>query len=452
MIICWEMKGRTIDSKTVNIDTVRRYVMLVFSVLFLLAMFNTSALAQEQRFPRPEFDSGYEQPNVIQPAPRSPYMEYVDLFVLIAVLSFATWLVIKKRSRRMIFWTSVFSLAYFGFFREGCICPVGSLQNVVLALVDPTYALPLTVLLFFLVPLVTALFFGRTFCAAVCPLGAIQDIVAFKPIELPKWLQKTLGLIPYLYLGLAVLYAATKTDFLICRYDPFVGIFRFDAQFEMLLLGGLLLLIGFFVARPYCRFLCPYGVLLGWMSAFSKKHLTITPSECIQCKLCVNSCPFGAINEPVAETGKRRTGVKRLLNYLMIIPFWMVIGGLAGSLLHVPLAKFNKTVYLAEQIIGTPEVLEDLDNIDVQTFLQSEESIDELVLRAESILSDFYWGGWILGAFMGLVIGLTLVKLSVHRGRKDYEPDKVNCLSCGRCIDYCPVKESNGNDGSNIKK
>jgi len=121
----------------------------------------------------------------------------------------------------------------------------------------------------------------------------------------------------------------------------------------------------------------------------------------------------------------------------------MVIGGLAGSLLHVPLAKFNKTVYLAEQIVGTPEVLEDPDNIDVQTFLQSEESIDDLVLRAEGILSDFYWGGWILGAFMGLVIGLTLVRLSVHRERKDYEPDKVNCLSCGRCIDYCPVKESN---------
>ncbi len=421
----------------------RRFFMIVFTALFLSITFNAGAFAQEQRFPRPEFETGYEQPGVIQPAPRSPYMQYVDLFVLVAVLSLATWLVIKKRSRRAIFWTSLFSLAYFGFFREGCICSVGSLQNIVLAISDPTYALPLTVLLFFLIPLVFALFYGRTFCAAVCPLGAIQDLVAFKPIELPKWLQKVLGLIPYLYLGLAVLYAATKTDFLICRYDPFVGLFRFDAQFEMFLLGGLILIIGIFVARPYCRFLCPYGVLLGWMSAFSKKHITITPAECIQCKLCVNSCPFGAINEPVAEKENRRTGVKRLLNYLMIIPFWMVLGGLAGSALHVSLAKFNKTVYLAEQIVGSPEVIRDLDNIDVQTFLESGESMGDLVMEAQGILSDFYWGGWILGAFIGLVIGITLVKLSVHRERKDYEPDKVNCLSCGRCIDYCPVKKVN---------
>jgi len=422
-------------------NQIYRVLSRLFLVITLVVAFQLPVLAQEQRFPKPEFETGYEQPDVIQPVSRSPFMEYVDLFVLIAVISVVTWLALYKRSRKGIFWMSLFSLAYFGFYREGCICPVGSLQNIVLAIFDPTYALPITVLLFFLVPLVFSLFFGRTFCAGVCPLGAIQDIVAFRPIELPKWLQKVLGLIPFLYLGLAVLYAATGTDFLICRYDPFVGIFRFDAQFEMLLLGGFLLLIGVFVARPYCRFLCPYGVLLGWMSTFSKKHLSITPAECIQCKLCTNSCPYGAINEPVAETGSRRTGVKTLMNYLMIIPFWVVLGGLAGSALHMPLAKFNPTVYLAEQMVEHPEVTQDLDNIDVQTFLQSGESLDQFVLRAEEIISKFYWGGWILGAFMGLVIGITLVRLSTHRERKDYEPDKTHCLSCGRCMDYCPVKK-----------
>ena len=139
--------------------------------------------------------------------------------------------------------------------------------------------------MFFVLPLLSTLFYGRTFCAGVCPLGAIQDLVIVKPISLPKWLNKTLGLIPYVYLSLAVLFAATGTDFIICRYDPFVGIFRMDAKFLMIVLGVAFLLMGMFVGRPYCRFLCPYGVLLSWMSRFSKKHLTITPSECIQCKL-----------------------------------------------------------------------------------------------------------------------------------------------------------------------
>ncbi len=410
---------------------------LTLTTLFM----SVAAWAQQQRFPKPEFETGYVQPLTTQATPRALFIEYLDVFMLVAVLAVATWFVLKKRSRRGVFWTSVFSLLYFGFYREGCICSIGSIQNIVLAIFDPTYVLPFTALLFFVIPLGVTLFYGRTFCAAVCPLGAIQDLVAFRPIELPKWLQKVLGLIPYLYLGLAVLYAATKSEFLICRYDPFVGLFRFDAQFEMLLLGGLFLLIGVFVARPYCRFFCPYGVLLGWMSTFSKKHVSITPSNCIQCKLCANSCPYGAIEEPVKEQGSRRTNVQRLMTYLLFIPLWMAIGGLSGSVMHVPLAKFNSTVYLAEQLVEHPEIREDQDNLEVQAFLQSGKSMDELVFEAQEIRSQFYWGGWILGAFMGLVIGLTLIKLSSHRNRNDYEPDKTNCLSCGRCMDYCPVKK-----------
>lgn len=411
-------------------------------ILFSLTAFLLSIpIWAQQRFPKPEFETGYVQPPTAQALPRALILEYMDVFVLIAALLITTWFVVKKRSRQGVFWMSVFSLLYFGFYREGCICSIGSIQNIVLAIFDPSYVLPFTALLFFIIPLVVALFYGRTFCAAVCPLGAIQDLVAFRPIELPKWLQKVLGMIPYLYLGLAVLYAATKSEFLICRYDPFVGLFRFDGQFQMLLLGGLFLLVGIFVARPYCRFFCPYGVLLGWMSAFSNKHMSITPSECIQCKLCANSCPFGAIDEPVQEQGNRRSNVRQLMIYLLLVPLWIGIGGLAGSIVHNPLSKFNSTVYLAEQLVGHPEIIEDQSNIDAQTFMQMGKSLDQLVLEAKEIRSQFYWGGWLLGGFMGLVIGLSLSKLASHRSRNDYEPDRTNCLSCGRCMDYCPVKK-----------
>jgi len=43
-----------------------------------------------------------------------------------------------------------------------------------------------------------------------------------------------------------------------------------------------------------------------------------------------------------------------------------------------------------------------------------------------------------LGGFMGLVVACTLVGLSTNRQRKDYEPDRASCLSCGRCFLYCP--------------
>lgn len=421
-------------------NQLKRYFLLFALMLFSICQ-SFAAPEAQQRFPKPEFDSGYTQPKTTEPTARAIFLEYFDVFVLLVVLSVVTWFVLKKRSRKGVFWTSVFSLLYFGFYREGCICSIGSIQNVVLALVDQTYAIPLTALLFFLLPLAFTLFVGRTFCAGACPLGAIQDIVAIRPIELPKWIQKVLGLIPYLYLGLAVLYVVTKSEFIICRYDPFVGLFRFDAPFHMLILGILFLAVGVFVARPYCRFFCPYGVLLGWMSRFSSKHMTITPKACIQCKLCANSCPFGAIDEPVAETGKRRDNVRRLMTYFLLLPLWIGIGGWAGSLVHVPLSRFNQTVYLAEQIVEHPEVKNDPNNIDVRTFMSSGKSTEQLVLEANAIQKQFYWGGWILGGFMGLVIGSSLINLSKFRKREDWEPNKTNCLSCARCMDYCPVKK-----------
>ncbi|MDD2305641.1 MAG: 4Fe-4S binding protein [Prolixibacteraceae bacterium] len=420
-------------------NQLKRYFLLISVMLY--GAIQSFAAEAKQRFPKPEFDTGYVQPHTTAPSPRYMLLQYFDVLVLLIVLSVVTWFVLKKRSRKGVFWTSVFSLLYFGFYREGCICSIGSIQNVVLGMVDPTYAIPFTALLFFLLPLIFSLFFGRTFCAGACPLGAIQDIVAIRPIELPKWIQKVLGLIPYLYLGLAVLYVATKSEFIICRYDPFVGLFRFDAPYNMLILGILFLAVGVFVARPYCRFFCPYGVLLGWMSKFSSRHMTITPAACIQCKLCSNSCPFGAIDEPVVETGKRRSNVNRLMTYFVLLPLWIGIGGFAGSMMHVPLSRFNQTVYLAEQIIEHPEVKNDPKNIDVRTFMSSGKSTEQLVQEADTIRRQFYWGGWLLGGFMGLVIGTSLINLSKFRKREDWEPNKTNCLSCGRCMDYCPVKK-----------
>jgi polyferredoxin len=414
------------------------------TLVFTFITLNVVAADAQQRFPKPEFATGYAQPDPTAPGARFLTLEYLDVTVLLAVLSLLTWLVLKKRSRKGVFWTSVFSLLYFGFYREGCICSIGSIQNIVLGIADPTYTIPVTAVIFFLAPLVLALFAGRIFCAGACPLGAIQDLFLIKPIELPKWIQKVLGIIPFLYLGLSVLYAATKSEFIICRYDPFVGFFRLDAPFHMLVLGCLFLLAGIFVARPYCRFFCPYSVLLGWMSRFSSNHMTITPSACIQCKLCANSCPFGAIDEPVVESGKRRSNVRRLITYFLVLPLWVGVGGFAGSKMHVPLSGFNRTVYLADLVIEHPEVKNDPNNIDVRTFMSSGKSTEQLIKEAVAIRRQFYVGGWILGGFLGLVIGTSLIGLSVFRKREDWEPNKTNCLSCARCMSYCPVKK----DGS----
>jgi len=251
-----------------------------------------------ERFPPPDFESGHTLPEMTQPSARAGRLAALDVAVLIAALSLAAWFLLRLRSRRLMVALSVFSLAYFGFYRGGCVCPIGAIQNVALGLADAGYVLPLSVVAFFVLPLVFALLFGRVFCGGVCPLGAMQDLLLLRPVKVPAWLGHALRPLPFIYLGLAVLLAATNSMFVICTYDPFVSFFRLSGRVEMLVAGGVVLVISMFVMRPYCRFLCPYGALLGLLSRVAWRGVRTTPDECIVCRLCQDACPVGAINGP----------------------------------------------------------------------------------------------------------------------------------------------------------
>ncbi len=96
---------------------------------------------------------------------------------------------------------------------------------------------------------------------------------------------------------------------------------------------------------------------------------------------------------------------------------------------------------MSELLIAHPEVKNDPDNIDVQTFMASGKTMETLVNEAKIIQDKFYIGSMIAGGFLGLVIGMTLLNTVVFRKRQDYEPHKGNCFSCGRCMDYCPVEK-----------
>lgn len=411
-------------------------------ILLLCGLFASLNSYGEFRFPMPEFSTGYEHPPVHVPSPSNTLAGW-DIAVLVGCLALASYLVIKRRKRREIFLLTLFALIFFGFWRKGCVCSVGSVQNIMAGIFDSDFGVPLVVLIFFAAPLVFALFFGRVFCAAVCPLGAIQEAVAVRPVKVPPVVEKVLSIIPYIYLGLTALSVAMGAGFIICQYDPFVGFFRLGAGFNMVIFGLILLLIGIFVARPYCRFLCPYGVLLNWCSRLSRKHTTITPSNCIPCDLCADSCPYNAILEPSAPepSEDRRQGKSRLGKIVLLVPLMVLIGIGVGSLLREPLSRMHPTVRLAERVAGEELGRYSELTIDSETFRSSDQPVTELYDDASEIKQGFGIGGRWLGGFIGLVIGFKLIAVSIHRTRTGYEPDRGTCFSCGRCYKYCPVEE-----------
>ena len=80
-----------------------------------------TATNAQQRFSKPEFETGHTQPAVEAPEPRHEALEYLDILLLVIALSLATYFVLKTRSRKSILWLSIFSVLYFGFWREGCV-------------------------------------------------------------------------------------------------------------------------------------------------------------------------------------------------------------------------------------------------------------------------------------------------------------------------------------------
>lgn len=415
---------------------------LVPLALFLLLLL-TPALAIE-RFPPPDFTGGHVVPETVVPASHARAAGWLDVAALALGLALASFISLKTRSRTAIVVLSLAALAYFGFWRRGCVCAIGSIQNVALGIADPGYAIPLAVIAFFTLPLVVALVWGRGFCAGVCPHGAIQDLVLVKPVKVPRWLDESLRVLPWVYLALAVLLAATGGTFIICKYDPFVGIFRMAGSRQLLLAGAGMLAISLVVGRPYCRYLCPYGALLGMVSQVAKFRPTVTPDTCIQCRLCESSCPFEALNPPTPEptAPERRSSSRRRVALLAIAaPLAALVFAWIGGMTGLATIPFHPTGELAELVL-----LDDAGQLpqpppdEILAFRQAGADRAALFTAAASLESRVVLLGRVIGALFGIIIVFRIARLLFPRPTPDYETAPANCVSCARCYSTCPYE------------
>jgi len=303
---------------------VRRFAVLV---LLLASSLSASYGVKDPDCIRPLPDDLYEYKEAYVPVEfdHEPFgMEVADLAALAIVMLIGTWFSLKKKPSKWILLLMLAGLIYFGLVRGGCICPVGATTNFCIGLAAPEL-IGKVVAVLFLLPLVLTFFVGRVFCSSACPIGAVQHLLSRKKgYLLSPRLNSTLRLLPIALLFTTVWGALRGGMFIACKLDFYKLIFFTghawinqlvllvkDALTEprILFVGDLAawltlfstLLFGFVVSRPFCRFLCPYSVLLGIVSKLGLRRRRIDIGACVSCIRCEKSCPVQAITSDPAS-------------------------------------------------------------------------------------------------------------------------------------------------------
>jgi NAD-dependent dihydropyrimidine dehydrogenase PreA subunit len=206
-------------------------------------------------------------------------------------------LVRYKRGRAARPFFLVASVAVLGFYRGSCPCPVGGFQEGVLFLMG--YGGRAGWLWWFVILLPLTYLFGKVWCGWVCHLGALQELL-YRPGRFHfLTTAKAQRVMRYLRIGvlIALVVQLALTHHLWWKeVDPFKTAFNLMATDPLnWLLVGVLLVSSVLMYRPFCKALCPVGLVLGWVNMLPRAAGIGTKAGCIGCKACSSACSSHAI-------------------------------------------------------------------------------------------------------------------------------------------------------------
>ncbi len=187
--------------------------------------------------------------------------------------------------------------------------PIGALMALKLwvteGLFDPVHPAALVI---FVLALTLSVLLKKSFCGWICPVGAVSELtwksgrlVFGRNISLPRYLDYPLRSVKYLlmafflYVIVLKMSSGTIRAFLQTPYWKVADLklllfFTEPTRTTLLVLLGLFVL-SLFIKNFWCRYLCPYGALLGLLSLLSPFKVTRWESRCIHCRRCTESCP-----------------------------------------------------------------------------------------------------------------------------------------------------------------
>ncbi len=151
----------------------------------------------------------------------------------------------------------------------------------------------------------------KAFCSWICPVGAISESLwklgrkLFRrslplPLHPPRWLDLPLRGLKYLLLGFFLFVVGSMSidalqSFMATPYGliadvKMLNFFR-DMGETAAAIIALLVVGSILVQNFWCRYLCPYGALMGLVSLLSPIKIRRDADACIDCGKCARACP-----------------------------------------------------------------------------------------------------------------------------------------------------------------
>jgi len=147
----------------------------------------------------------------------------------------------------------------------------------------------------------------KAFCSWLCPVGTLSEWlwqggreIFGRNFSAPRWLDLPLRGLKYLVFGffawaVSRMSASDIAAFIQSPYGlvadvKMLNFFRHLGQAGAITLG-VLVVSSVFIQNLWCRYLCPYGALLGLVALVSPAGIRRDPDACIECAKCANACP-----------------------------------------------------------------------------------------------------------------------------------------------------------------
>jgi polyferredoxin len=192
---------------------------------------------------------------------------------------------------------------------EGWLPIAGLMNSKYFLLTGRVPAIHPAAMFLFLAFLLMSLLLKKAFCAWLCPVGTLSEYlwklgrrVLGRNLRMPRWADILLRGLKYLLLGFFVfvigsMSAEALESFMVTPYGMIADVKMLNFFREMGLTAAivlaLLVLLSMLVQNFWCRYLCPYGALMGVVSLLSPVKIRRDADACIDCAKCARACPAG---------------------------------------------------------------------------------------------------------------------------------------------------------------